>query len=116
MFSIVNISITISNSSRGACSLVSSEVTGVGSTVCVCVCVCLKGTSLTALTYGYLTWEWQEAIRGYTHPLIFAALYKLLAVLNLDWPIALVRILDLSSAHSINIVSQSNTIYPIAPV
>lgn len=35
--------------------------------------------------YGYLTWEWREGIRGYTFPLIFTALYKILAVLKLDY-------------------------------
>ena len=41
-------------------------------------------------TYGHLTWEWREAIRGYTHPLVFAVLYKALAIVNLDWPQLLV--------------------------
>lgn len=41
-------------------------------------------------TYGHLTWEWREAIRGYTHPLVFAVLYKVLALVNLDWPLLLV--------------------------
>lgn len=36
------------------------------------------------LTSGHLTWEWDKAIRGYTHPLMFAALYKLLQLLNMD--------------------------------
>ncbi|XP_078702493.1 GPI alpha-1,2-mannosyltransferase 3-like isoform X2 [Branchiostoma floridae x Branchiostoma belcheri] len=34
--------------------------------------------------YGYLTWEWQAGLRGFTYPLVFASLYKLLAVLRLD--------------------------------
>lgn len=34
--------------------------------------------------YGYLTWEWKEGLRGWTSPLIFAASYKLLAVLGMD--------------------------------
>lgn len=45
---------------------------------------------LISSTYGYLTWEWQKAIRGYTHPLVFATLYKLLSCLHLDWPSLLV--------------------------
>ena len=45
---------------------------------------------LISSTYGYLTWEWQKAIRGYTHPLVFAILYKLLSCLHLDWPSLLV--------------------------
>ena len=35
-------------------------------------------------TTGHLTWEWDKAIRGYTHPLMFAALYKLLHLLGAD--------------------------------
>ncbi|KAJ4788433.1 Mannosyltransferase [Rhynchospora pubera] len=34
--------------------------------------------------YGHLTWEWKEGIRSYLHPLIFALLYKILAILHLD--------------------------------
>ncbi|KAK3247557.1 hypothetical protein CYMTET_42947 [Cymbomonas tetramitiformis] len=39
--------------------------------------------------YGHLTWEWKKAIRSYTHPLIFAGLYKLLALTGLDNPLTL---------------------------
>ncbi|CAB53078.1 pig-B [Schizosaccharomyces pombe] len=34
--------------------------------------------------YGFLTWEWTSAIRSALHPLIFAALYRVLQVLKLD--------------------------------
>ncbi|KAJ3685820.1 hypothetical protein LUZ61_014984 [Rhynchospora tenuis] len=34
--------------------------------------------------YGHLTWEWKEGIRSYLHPLIFALLYKILAILHLE--------------------------------
>ncbi|XJO72856.1 hypothetical protein BDV3_003923 [Batrachochytrium dendrobatidis] len=34
--------------------------------------------------YGYLTWEWSLKIRGFAHPLLFAAVYKILQVLSLD--------------------------------
>lgn len=34
--------------------------------------------------YGFLTWEWKEGLRSYFHPLIFAILYKVLYILNLD--------------------------------
>ncbi|KAF0460341.1 GPI mannosyltransferase 3 [Gigaspora margarita] len=34
--------------------------------------------------YGYLTWEWKQRIRSFAHPLIFATLYKVLALLGLD--------------------------------
>ncbi|KRF84067.1 GPI mannosyltransferase 3 isoform X1 [Drosophila virilis] len=34
--------------------------------------------------YGYLTWEWVRGIRSYVYPLIIAAVYKLLALLQLD--------------------------------
>ncbi|KAJ0056182.1 hypothetical protein NL108_003478, partial [Boleophthalmus pectinirostris] len=35
-------------------------------------------------TYGYLTWEWKEGIRGYSYPLLFAFVYKILYYLNYD--------------------------------
>ncbi|CAB4292832.1 unnamed protein product [Prunus armeniaca] len=41
--------------------------------------------------YGHLTWEWEKGIRSYLHPLLFALLYKLLAVLGLDTPWFMVR-------------------------
>ncbi|PHZ11348.1 uncharacterized protein RHIMIDRAFT_23257 [Rhizopus microsporus ATCC 52813] len=34
--------------------------------------------------YGYLTWEWQEKIRSYAHPLSIAFVYKLVQILRLD--------------------------------
>ncbi|XP_012904734.2 GPI mannosyltransferase 3 isoform X3 [Mustela putorius furo] len=34
--------------------------------------------------YGYLTWEWTERLRGYTYPLIFASIYKVLHLLRKD--------------------------------
>uniref|UniRef100_A0A087X7Y3 Mannosyltransferase n=2 Tax=Poecilia formosa TaxID=48698 RepID=A0A087X7Y3_POEFO len=34
--------------------------------------------------YGYLTWEWKAGIRGFTFPLFFAFLYKILHLLNYD--------------------------------
>ena len=40
--------------------------------------------------YGYLTWEWQEGIRGFTHPFIFTIFYKMLSMLQLDLPEILV--------------------------
>eukprot|EP00899_Mesostigma_viride_P008256 jgi/Mesvir1/17431/Mv08709-RA.1 len=36
--------------------------------------------------YGYLTWEWEQGIRSFFHPMLFAALYKLLALARLDSP------------------------------
>ncbi|CAM6090733.1 unnamed protein product [Calypogeia fissa] len=41
--------------------------------------------------YGHLTWEWKRGIRSYVHPLIFAALYKLLALMGLDTPWIMAR-------------------------
>ena len=35
-------------------------------------------------SYGHLTWEWKDAIRGYTHPFIFTILYQILKVLEID--------------------------------
>ncbi|OBS76788.1 hypothetical protein A6R68_16772 [Neotoma lepida] len=34
--------------------------------------------------YGFLTWEWTERLRGYTYPLIFASIYKILHLLGKD--------------------------------
>lgn len=34
--------------------------------------------------YGYLTWEWTSGIRGFSYPLLFAFLYKLLHFINYD--------------------------------
>ena len=34
--------------------------------------------------YGHLTWEWERGLRGYAHPAMFAALYKLAATLGVD--------------------------------
>ena len=67
-----------------SCAQLSSVHTSVP---CDLACVFLDPISST---YGYLTWEWQKAIRGYTHPLVFATLYKLLSCLHLDWPSLLV--------------------------
>eukprot|EP01104_Vermistella_antarctica_P003346 TRINITY_DN13515_c0_g1_i1.p1 TRINITY_DN13515_c0_g1~~TRINITY_DN13515_c0_g1_i1.p1 ORF type:complete len:762 (+),score=167.97 TRINITY_DN13515_c0_g1_i1:160-2445(+) len=39
-----------------------------------------------AFGYGHMTWEWSEKIRGFTHPLLFAMLYKALQVVGLDSP------------------------------
>ncbi|CAN4084330.1 unnamed protein product [Withania somnifera] len=41
--------------------------------------------------YGHLTWEWEKGIRSYLHPVIFAALYKILALLHLDKPWFMIR-------------------------
>jgi len=40
--------------------------------------------------YGHLTWEWKEGIRGYSHPLIFAAVYYILRITKLDYPMIVV--------------------------
>ena len=39
---------------------------------------------LPFFSYGYLTWEWQQGLRGYLHPLVFATLYKSLQIFGLD--------------------------------
>ncbi|KAK4479441.1 hypothetical protein RD792_014955, partial [Penstemon davidsonii] len=41
--------------------------------------------------YGYLTWEWKKGLRSYLHPVLFAALYKVLAYFNLDTPLFMIR-------------------------
>ena len=40
--------------------------------------------------YGHLTWEWQEGIRGYVYPLIFAFAYKIVDIFKLDFPILII--------------------------
>lgn len=35
-------------------------------------------------TYGYLTWEWREGLRGFSYPLIFASIYKILQFISCD--------------------------------
>lgn len=35
-------------------------------------------------TYGYLTWEWKSGLRGYSYPLVFASIYKILHYINCD--------------------------------
>ncbi|XP_027770857.1 uncharacterized protein LOC107015918 [Solanum pennellii] len=37
-------------------------------------------------------WEWEKGIRSYLHPVIFAGLYKVLALFHLDKPCFMVRI------------------------
>ncbi|XP_028429109.1 GPI alpha-1,2-mannosyltransferase 3 [Perca flavescens] len=34
--------------------------------------------------YGYLTWEWKAGLRGFTYPLFFAVIYKILYFVNYD--------------------------------
>ncbi|KAJ2604865.1 hypothetical protein GGF44_006673 [Coemansia sp. RSA 1694] len=34
--------------------------------------------------YGFVTWEWRHALRGFAHPMLFAAVYALLRALRLD--------------------------------
>ncbi|XP_041794364.1 GPI mannosyltransferase 3 [Chelmon rostratus] len=34
--------------------------------------------------YGYLTWEWKAGIRGFSYPLLFAFIYKILHLINFD--------------------------------
>uniref|UniRef100_A0A4X1TEU1 Mannosyltransferase n=1 Tax=Sus scrofa TaxID=9823 RepID=A0A4X1TEU1_PIG len=48
--------------------------------------------------YGYLTWEWTERLRGYTYPLIFASIYKILHLLGKDSVQLLIWIPRLSQA------------------
>ncbi|GMI89136.1 abnormal pollen tube guidance 1 [Hibiscus trionum] len=44
-----------------------------------------------AFGYGHLTWEWEEGIRSYLHPMVFALFYKLLALLGLDIPWVMIK-------------------------
>ncbi|KAJ2548845.1 glycosylphosphatidylinositol anchor biosynthesis [Coemansia sp. RSA 1933] len=53
--------------------------------------------------YGFLTWEWRHALRGYAHPLLFATVYKALALLRLDdtWLLVLCSVMSLSMGTDI---------------
>ncbi|KAJ2774835.1 glycosylphosphatidylinositol anchor biosynthesis [Coemansia nantahalensis] len=37
-----------------------------------------------AFGYGYTTWEWRHALRGFAHPMLFAAAYRAVGMLGLD--------------------------------
>lgn len=41
--------------------------------------------------YGHLTWEWKKGIRSYLHPMVFAFLYKILALFHLDTPLFMIK-------------------------
>ncbi|PSS08222.1 GPI mannosyltransferase [Actinidia chinensis var. chinensis] len=41
--------------------------------------------------YGHLTWEWKKGIRSYLHPMVFAFLYKALALFHLDTPLFMIK-------------------------
>ena len=46
----------------------------------------IRDSLLNYHTKGYLSWEWDKAIRGYTHPLLFAVIYKVFELTSLDFP------------------------------
>lgn len=64
--------------------LVSSGVKSASSSLLLFWDIFHTGYSLNSETYGYLTWEWKAGIRGFTYPLFFAVLYKILHLLNYD--------------------------------
>ncbi|PIA16224.1 hypothetical protein COEREDRAFT_43163 [Coemansia reversa NRRL 1564] len=37
-----------------------------------------------AFGYGFTTWEWRHALRGFAHPMVFAAVYRILNIFSLD--------------------------------
>ncbi|ROT64741.1 hypothetical protein C7M84_017308 [Penaeus vannamei] len=45
-----------------------------------------------AFGYGYLTWEWRVGLRSILYPSVFACLYKVLAIFNLDYPLLLIHL------------------------
>eukprot|EP00850_Spirogloea_muscicola_P025353 SM002824S10767 [mRNA] locus=s2824:12:1166:- [translate_table: standard] len=47
---------------------------------------CTEVAHRLAFGYGELTWEWRAGLRGYAHPLVFAALYRILSALRVDTP------------------------------
>lgn len=44
----------------------------------------LEVSHLMVFDYGHLTWEWKEGIRGFSYPLFFAVVYKILHLINYD--------------------------------
>ncbi|KAM9313154.1 GPI mannosyltransferase 3 [Gastrophryne carolinensis] len=46
--------------------------------------------NMTFNTYGYLTWEWDEGLRGFAYPLLFASVYKVLHWIGRDEVIYLI--------------------------
>ncbi|XP_018403534.1 PREDICTED: GPI mannosyltransferase 3 [Cyphomyrmex costatus] len=42
-----------------------------------------------AFSYGYLTWEWTTMIRSYMYPFLISILYRILAILSLDYVLLL---------------------------
>ncbi|XP_015120305.1 GPI mannosyltransferase 3 [Diachasma alloeum] len=44
-----------------------------------------------AFGYGHLTWEWRHSIRSYIYPFLISILYKILELLGLDFPGALIN-------------------------
>ncbi|KAI9031162.1 Alg9-like mannosyltransferase family-domain-containing protein [Hyaloraphidium curvatum] len=44
----------------------------------------LEVAHVQVFRYGYLTWEWRERIRSFVHPSLYAALFHVLKVLQLD--------------------------------
>ncbi|XP_023851325.1 GPI mannosyltransferase 3 isoform X3 [Salvelinus sp. IW2-2015] len=44
----------------------------------------LEIAHLMVFDYGYLTWEWTAGIRGFSYPLFFAAIYKILHFFTYD--------------------------------
>ncbi|XP_069940978.1 GPI mannosyltransferase 3 isoform X3 [Cherax quadricarinatus] len=42
--------------------------------------------------YGYQTWEWQEGIRSVLYPAVLASIYKLLALVGLEYPFLLIHV------------------------
>lgn len=45
-----------------------------------------------AFDYGYLTWEWTMMIRSYIYPFLISILYRILAILSLDFTLLLIML------------------------
>jgi phosphatidylinositol glycan class B len=64
---------------------------------------CLEVAHRIVFGYDHLTWEWKRGLRSYLHPLVFAALYKILALLHLDTPWFMVITLANHAKNSLGI-------------
>eukprot|EP01127_Copromyxa_protea_P020080 TRINITY_DN6643_c0_g1_i1.p1 TRINITY_DN6643_c0_g1~~TRINITY_DN6643_c0_g1_i1.p1 ORF type:complete len:516 (-),score=63.71 TRINITY_DN6643_c0_g1_i1:31-1578(-) len=47
----------------------------------------LEVAHYTVYGYGFVTWEWQEGLRGFLHPSLFALFYQLLSLFSCDHPL-----------------------------
>ncbi|XP_044590052.1 GPI mannosyltransferase 3-like [Cotesia glomerata] len=50
----------------------------------------LEVAHLQAFEYGYRTWEWRSMTQSYIYPFIISIIYKILAIVGLDYPLMII--------------------------